>query len=161
MTDVVAVRWPDEREKAARLVTAGVPLLYIVQEEDDPPAPTGCLEDWVRIPGDDRDLQARLAALEFRATLHHGPPFVDDAGRLHHRGSVVSLTPTEARIARVLTARVGAVVSDQELLDVLRDGTQPTTSLRAEVGRLRSRVRQVQLTISRTRRRGYVMLVSY
>lgn len=157
MAEVVAIRWPEEAEEAARLAMAGVAILYLVREDDDPPIPTGCLEDWVRIPGDDRDLHARLAALELRAALHHSPPFVDADQRLHHRGSVVALNTNEARLAVALTARFGAEVVDNELLDALSDGpASPPTSLRGEVGRLRSRLREVNLAIHRTRH-GYFM----
>ena len=88
-------------------------MLYLVRADDDPPIPTGCLEDWVRIPGDDRDLHARLAALELRAALHQAPPFVDDDDRLHYRGRIIPLTSNEARLAAVLAARFGAVVPDE------------------------------------------------
>jgi DNA-binding response OmpR family regulator len=111
----------------------------------------------VRIPGDDRDLHARLAALELRAALHQRPPFVDDTGRLHHEAQIVPLTPTEARLATVFTAHLGTVVSDTELLDTLREGTGPeTSSLRIEIARLRTALRQVHLSIRRTGR-GYIL----
>jgi len=160
MHEVVAIRWPEEAEDAARLATAGVAVLYLVREADDPPIPTGCLEDWVRIPGDDRDVHARLAALERRAMLHHSPPFVDDDGRLHHRGSIVALNPKEARLAAAFSARFGTDVSDDALLDAVSEGPEaPASSLRGEVGRLRSRLREVNLAIHRTRR-GYVMCLT-
>ena len=160
MPEVVAICWPEERDDAARFVAAGVAVLYLVRDEDDPPIPTGCLEDWVRIPGDDRDMHARISALELRAALHQSPPFVDNGGRLHHRGRVVALNPSEARLAAALTARFGAVVSDEELLDAVSSETgTATTSVRGEVGRLRSRLRELHLTIRRTRR-GYVLLAS-
>jgi hypothetical protein len=41
MAEVVAVRWPEEREDAARLVRAGVAVLYLVRPEDEPPVPGG------------------------------------------------------------------------------------------------------------------------
>lgn len=160
MAEVVAIRWPEERDDAVRLTTAGVAVLYLVRAEDDPPIPTGCLEDWVRIPGDDRDLHARLAALELRAALHHAPPFVDDNDRLHHEGRILALNPKEARLAAALAARFGAVVSDKDLLDAVSDETAtPTTALRVEIGRLRSRLREAHLAIHRTHR-GYVLLAS-
>ena len=157
MAEVVAIRWPEEREDAARLTAAGVAVLYLVDADDDPPVPTGCLEDWVRIPGDDRDLRARLAALELRAELHHAPPFVDDDDRLHYGGTVVALSPIEARLAAVLTARIGGTVSDESLLEAVRNGGEMSAaSLRVEMGRLRSRLRPLHLAIRRTRH-GYVL----
>jgi Transcriptional regulatory protein, C terminal len=160
MAEVVAICWPEEREDAARFAAAGVAVLYLVRADDDPPIPTGCLEDWVRIPGDYRDLQARVSALELRAALHQSPPYVDSIGRFHYRGRIVPLKSTEARLAVALTARFGAVVSDEELLDAVRDVTStPAISLRVEIGRLRSRVRELHLAIRRLRH-GYVLLPS-
>ena len=66
-------------------------MLYLVGADDDPPMPTTCLEDWVRLPGDDRDLHARVAVLELRAAAHDAPPRVDDHGRLHYRGRLLAL----------------------------------------------------------------------
>ena len=86
MAEVVAIRWPEEHEEAAHLVSAGVAVLYLVRADDDPPIPSGCLEDWVRIPGDDRDLHARLAALELR-----GRNFIR-----RHRSSTTSVVFTTA-----------------------------------------------------------------
>ena len=159
MAEVVAIRWPEEREDAERLTAAGVAVLYIVRADDEPPIPSGCLEDWVRVPGDDRDLHARLAALELRAALHHAPPSVDESDRFHYRGRIIPLTPSEARLAAVLAARFGAVVSDDDLLDALSEtAAAPTSSLRVEIGRLRAHIREVHLAVHRTRH-GYVMLV--
>ena len=159
MAEVVAVRWPEEREDAERLTAAGVAVLYIVRADDEAPVPTGCLEDWVRVPGDDRDFHARLGALELRAALHHAPPSVDDSGRLHYQGRIIPLPSTEARLATVLVARFGAVVPDHDLLGaVSATSDTPAPSLRVEIGRLRSRIREVHLAIHRTRR-GYVLLV--
>ena len=97
MADVVLVRWPEEREDAARLVEAGVAVLYLVDADADPPEPTTCLEDWVRMPGDDRDLRARLVALEARAASHRMPPTIDGAGRLRYHGKLLPLSAEEAR----------------------------------------------------------------
>jgi len=158
MAEVVAIRWPEEREEAARLAAAGVAVLYLVGGDEDPPVPSGCLEDWVRIPGEERDLRARLAALELRAALHHTPPFVDDDNRLHHDGRVVALSPIEARLATALIARIGTALSDESLLAAVRNGGEMSVaSLRVEMGRLRSRLRTLQLAIRRTRK-GYVLV---
>ncbi len=157
MAEVVVIAWPEERAAAARVIAAGVPVLYLVRADDDLPIPTTCLEEWVRLPGDDRDMQARISALEMRAALHVAPPFVDNVGRLHRGGSVVALSAAEARLAEALTARFGAVVSDQELLDAVSRGTAaPPISLRGEIRRLRSHVREVHLAIRREQR-GYVL----
>lgn len=56
------------------LRSSGVAVLYLIDGDDEPPTPTTCLEDWVRIPRDERDLRARVAALELRTLVHVAPP---------------------------------------------------------------------------------------
>ena len=156
MAEVVALRWPEEAEDANRLVAAGIAVLYLVGPDDDPPVVRGCLEDWVRVPGDDRDTRARLAGLELRAQLHRIPPFVDDDDRLHHDGRVVLLSHTEAKIATALTTHLGLVVPDVELLTALEPSPTASASMRAEISHLRSRLRGLDLVVRR-RRGGYLL----
>lgn len=152
------LRWPEERERARELAEAGIAILYLLHEDADPPTPRSCLEDWVRVPGDERDLRARLAALELRAAAHQRPPFVDGVGRLHHDGTLLALSPVEARLAAALIERFGSVVADSVLADRAGDGQPPSsTSLRAHMARLRSTLRAANLGLRRSRGRGYVL----
>lgn len=156
MSEVMLVRWPEDGQEGARLAAGGVAVLYLVETDADPPAPKTCIEDWVRVPGDDRDLSARVAALEMRLLAHNAPPRVDDDGRLHYRGRLVSLTAAEARLADALIARFGEVVPDDLLTVVANEGAPPSgLSLRAQMAQLRSRVRDVGLAVQRSRHRGY------
>ena len=155
MADVVVVRWPEEREEAARLAESGAVLLYLVSADDDPPVPTNCLEDWVRVPGDERDLRARVAALEIRAAAHVGPPWVTDNGLLHYRGKSVHLSPVETQLAVALTEQFGAVVPDDVLVGRASGADETSRTLRTEITHLRSRLRQLDLIIRRVPNRGY------
>jgi DNA-binding response OmpR family regulator len=156
MAEVVMIRWPEERAKAARLAGAGVALLYLVTGDDDPPTLTNCLADWVRLPGGERDLDARLAALERRAATHQSPPFVDGHDCLHYRGEHVALTPPEARLATTLTGRFGEVVPDGDLLELdVVDPADAARSIRTDMTHLRTRLRVVGLSVRRVRGRGY------
>jgi DNA-binding response OmpR family regulator len=157
MAEVVLVRWPEEGADGARLADEGVAVLYLVEGDDDPPAPTTCFEDWVRLPGDDRDLSARVAALQLRAAAHDLPPRVDDEGRLHYRGKLLSLRPSEAQLACVLAEHFGDVVTDRELTAAAAEGTasESAPALRVQMAQLRSRLRELGLTLHRIRRRGY------
>jgi hypothetical protein len=155
LAEVVVVRWPDERAKAARLTGAGVAILYLVFGDDDPPELTSCLADWVRIPGGERDLDGRLAALERRASAHQAPPFVDASGCLHYRGAPVHLLPLEARLAAALTDHFGEVVADELLEDRGELGSGAARSLRTAMTHLRTRLREVGLSVHRIRGRGY------
>jgi DNA-binding response OmpR family regulator len=157
MAEVVLLRWPDEAVEAASLVTAGVAVLYLLDGDVDPPATTTCLEDWVRMPGDDRDLTARIEALRRRLAAHGQPPSVDERGRLHHRGRIVALDEREARLVRVLTQRFGDVVPDEILEAELQDDGPEIDAVRIHMTRARSRLRAADLFIRRVRRRGYVL----
>ncbi len=156
MAEVMIVRWPEEGDEGLRLAGAGVAVLYLVTGDENPPRPTTCLEDWVRIPGDDRDLSARVAALELRAVAHQAPPRVDEQGRLHYRGNTLSLPPDEARLAAALVRHLDAVVTDNDLSQEL-DEVDPGASLRTLMAQLRARLRHVDLLIRRIRRRGYML----
>jgi hypothetical protein len=149
VADILLVRWPEDRAQLARLRATGAPILHLVEGDVDPPTPLGCLEDWARLPGDERDLAARLTALELRAAEHQAPPTVDDEGRLHHRGKVLLLATEEVELVRALTDHFGQVVVDAELGDA--------GALRGRMARLRPRLRDVDLSLRRARRRGYVL----
>jgi two-component system, OmpR family, response regulator len=157
MVDVVVVRWPEERDDATRLADAGAALLYLVAPDDDPPLLENCLQDWVRIPGDERDLRARIDALKVRAAAHAGPPWITDDGVLHCHGKSAHLAPNEARLARVLVAHFDEVVAD-EMLSEHAMIADPTRTLRAEVADLRAHLRTVDLQVRRVLNRGYRLL---
>jgi hypothetical protein len=129
-------------------------VLYLVAADDAPPTPTGCLEDWIRIPGDDRDLRARVAALELRALAHRSPPHVDADGRLRYRGNVMLLPEDEVELARLLTDRLDDVVTDEELQ---RGAGLSGPEVRARMTQLRARLRGQDLNLRRVRRRGYTL----
>jgi hypothetical protein len=151
MAEVMLVRWPEDGADGERLARNGVAVLYVLDGDHPPPAPTTCLEDWVRVPGDERDLRARVAALELRSLAHHAPPRVDGEGRLRYRGSILALAPGEVGPARVLTERFGDVVPDDDLASAGRD------VLRLTMARLRSKVRDIGLNLRRVRRQGYML----
>jgi hypothetical protein len=52
--DVVLVLWPDHASDLERLSAFGVPRLLLVAPEAPPPEDGDCLQDWVRLPADDR-----------------------------------------------------------------------------------------------------------
>jgi DNA-binding response OmpR family regulator len=157
MAEVILVRWPEEGADGEQLAREGVAVLYLVGADGDPPIPTSRLEDWVRVPGDERDLHARVALLELRAAVHAAPPRVDGDGRVHYRGRALSLSGSVLRLATVLTERFGEVVTDREL-NAAAFGTSTSSStlrLQRQVAELRARLRGVGLVVRRVRRRGY------
>ena len=147
MADVILARWPEERDDAARLAAAGSAVLYLVSTDSEPPPLTSCTEDWFRVPGDDRDLEARIALLRLRADLHGALPTID-GDIVHYRGQTIAIAPEEAELARTLVSRFGQAVDDADF-----DVHDP--SLRTRMGRLRRQLRTIGLTLRRIPGRGY------
>jgi hypothetical protein len=92
--DVFVLRWPDEADEADRLASLGAPRLLLVEPGVAPPAETSCLVDWMRLPADDEDVRARVAALAERAARHPIVPVMDDYGQVSHGATTVFLPPS-------------------------------------------------------------------
>jgi DNA-binding response OmpR family regulator len=159
VNSVALLRWPEEEERRRELRRAGVPRVLVVEGSADPPVVEDELEDWLRVPADDRDLAARVDAVGRR--LRNGTaesPTIDDDGVLRAEGRWVSLPPVEARLTAELVARFGAVVS-REALDRAGwpDGARGRNALDVHVLRLRRRLAPVGLAIRTVRSRGYLL----
>jgi two-component system OmpR family response regulator len=156
--DVVVVQWPDDAAAVLRLAASHLPRLLLVQPEADPPDGGDCVEDWIRLPADERDIAARLNALSRRASQHHALPEVDEHGRLHHRGRWVSTSPIEQRLVAAMVERFSAVISAEELIDRAWPDARPAPNvLRVHMTRLKKRIRPLGLDIRGLRPSGYVL----
>jgi DNA-binding response OmpR family regulator len=157
--DVVLVRWPEERDRREALRRSGRPLLLVLDDSVPPPAGLDVLEDWIRLPADDTDVAARVAALERRAARREpGLPTLDDDGVLRANGRWVALPPVEARLTTSLLDRFGAVVSRDALARAgWPEGAPGRNALDVHVLRLRRRVDPLGLVIRTVRSRGYVL----
>ena len=160
--DVVLVRWPAERGRRAELAELGVPRLLLVDEGHGPPEATDCLEDWVRIPASEGDVQARVAALDARSRAHGTAgdvaPHLDADGVLRHGGNWVPVPPVEARLLHAMLDRFGAVVSRDTLSRAAWPERAPDRNvLDVHVLRLRRRIAAVGLVIRTVRSRGYLL----
>jgi DNA-binding response OmpR family regulator len=157
--NVVLLRWPAEEERRVRLEQEGVPRLLLVERQAAPPAVVDAFEDWIRMPADDVDLQARVAALDSRQRVGHGTePTLDDDGVLRARGGWAALPPVEGRLTRAMLERYGAVVSRDALARAgWPDGSPGRNALDVHVLRLRRRVAPLGLAIRTVRSRGYLM----
>jgi DNA-binding response OmpR family regulator len=156
--DIVVLRWPSETVNRERLAGECRPRLLLVAPEASPPEGLDCLEDWVRLPADDRDVAARLRALEVRAARHQHQPETDDRGRLTFNGDWVALSPIEERIVAVLAGRFGEVVSRHELLAAGWPAEKPSdAALRVHLTRLRKEIAPLGLEIATVRGFGHVM----
>jgi DNA-binding response OmpR family regulator len=157
--DVALLRWPAERQRRERLRRQHLPRLLLVEDGAPPPDPEDCLEDWLRVPATDVDLDARTRALELRLRSHQGAgPVLDDDGVLRYGDRWVSLPPVEARLTTALLERLGAVVSRDSLARAgWPDGAPGRNALDVHVLRLRRRLVAVGLAIRTVRSRGYLL----
>ena len=159
VVDVVLLRWPVERSRRDRLQAEGVPRLLLLDSAIDPPEVLDCLEDWIRVPAVEIDVQARVAALSVRSAEHSAEgPALDGDGVLRFAGTWVSLPPVETRLTRAFVDRFGAVVSRDMLGRAgWPDGPPGRNALDVHVLRLRRRLSTVGLVIRTVRSRGYLL----
>ena len=108
-------RVAEQRAEAARCGRVGQPRLLLVASDAEAPADWDALTDWVRLPVDDRDLCARVAALQ-RLASQAPAPALDEFDVLWRGDRWVPLAPIEARIVARLLARCGSVVSRRDLV---------------------------------------------
>jgi DNA-binding response OmpR family regulator len=156
--DVVLVRWPEEDARLQQLRANGAPRLLLLNGESAPPELTDCLEDWIRLPADDQDVRARVAALSSRAATEPAVPQVDGDGLVRNRGSWVALSPVEAALAATLVDRFGAVVGRDTLARRAWPNGAPTrNALDVHMLRLRRRIASLGIEIRTVRSRGYLM----
>jgi len=158
-TDVAVLQWPAQADEAEALAADGRPRLLLVARDADPPVPGDPMCEWVRLPADERDVAARILLL----TRRLGPvelerPRIDASGRLLFRNTWVALSPTEARLATVLTEHFEAVVPESELgRRGWPTGTWGSNTLRVHITRLRHRLAPLDLEIRGIRQQGFVL----
>jgi len=157
--DVVLVRWPEEAIRLEELRALAAPRLLLVAPEADPPAIADALEDWIRMPADDRDLRARVATLADRSgRAPAAGPALDADGLLRFRGKWIALSPVEQALAAALSDRFGAVVGRDALAKRVWPTEAPTrNALDVHMLRLRRRVCELGLEVKTVRARGYLL----
>jgi len=154
--DVVVLSWPEQSAERDRLERQNVPRLWLVERGAEPPVADTCLEDWLRLPADDADVRARLAALSHRAAHHPPRPSLDEHGELAFRDAIVYLSPAEQFLAKPLVEHFGSAVAEPDLVRAAGDETSDQT-LRVHVSRLRRRVAPMGLTVVSVRGYGYAL----
>lgn len=157
--DVAMVRWPDEADRLERIRAKGAPRLLLLGPHTEAPPVADPLEDWMRLPAPDDDLQARIRTLEARAARVSIPRVID--GVLAFGTGWVALSPLEERLAGCFAQRFGAVVGRDALMrHAWPDGMPTRNALDVHVLRLRRRIRALGLEIRTVRSRGYLLQVA-
>jgi two-component system, OmpR family, response regulator len=156
---VCVLRWPDEEPRRVQLRNTCSARLLLVAPEAPAPVVADHLEDWIRLPADDRDLQARIDGLTLRLQARRpADPEVDEDGLLRIGGAWVALPPIEARLATALLERLGSVVPRDALVRAgWPQGAPNRNVLDVHILRLRRRLEDVGLTIRTVRSRGYLL----
>jgi DNA-binding winged helix-turn-helix (wHTH) protein len=157
--DVVLLRWPHDADRRRRLADDGHARLLLVDHDHVPPDVIDPLEDWIRVPAADLDVQARVRTLHARGAGQVSlAPTLDDHGVLRLGTAWTSLPPVEARITALLMDRIGAVVAREALAKAgWPDGAPGRNALDVHVLRLRRRLLPVGLVIRTVRSRGYLL----
>jgi DNA-binding response OmpR family regulator len=157
--DVVLLRWPSESERRERLSESGVARLLLVEPGEPLPPVVDELEDWVRVPADEVEVQARVSTLTARARAGvSSVPTLDGDGVVRMGDAWTSLPPVEARLLEALLARFGSVVSRGSLAESgWPDGAPGRNALDVHMLRLRRRLGPLGLAIRTIRSRGYLL----
>lgn len=155
------LRWPHEQDRRETLAREGLPRLLLVDQDNPPPTMMDCLEDWIRLPATNEDVEARSHAVLVRAASHQPErPVLDPDGVLRSDGRWVSLPPVEARLMAALLDRFGAVVSREQLARAgWPHGAPGRNALDVHMLRVRRRIAPLSLVIKTVRSRGYLLEV--
>lgn len=147
--------WPAESDRRVELKERSHPRILLVDGSEPAPVTVDPLEDWIRLPADERDLQARVETLNRRLTVE---PTLDGDGVLRIGAKWAALPPIEARLVGTMLSRFGKVVSRDTLLQRGWPGEEPKRNvLDVHVLRLRRRLEPLGLSIRTVRKRGYVL----
>ena len=155
---VAILAWPDQVDEAAACARVAQPRLLLVASDADPPADWDGLTDWIRLPVDQRDLCARVAALQRLASRRAPAPVLDEHDVLWRGEHWLALSPIEARIVEVLLDRCGEVVARDVLASAAWPDAPPRSrAVDAHVRKLRSRVEPLGLRVHRVRGHGLML----
>jgi DNA-binding response OmpR family regulator len=153
---VELVRWPSEAVRRDQLAAADVPRLLLVEPDCPPPSVLLGIEDWIRLPADERDLFVRLARLEGRRSAQHrSVPVLEDLV-LRFEDRWVSLPPVEAAIVAPLLRHFGELTTRDEIVESAWPDGQ-VRSLNSRIRVLRQRLAAVGLQLLTVRTRGFVV----
>lgn len=157
--DVDLIRWPSQRQRRDELRLARLPRLLLVAPDTPAPVSVDPLEDWVRLPVDRNDLQARLDALAARGRAPGlVAPHLDEWGVLRFGGRQVTFPPLEARLVSLLVANFKGVVRRDALAEAGWPGDNPgRNALDVHILRLRRRLEPLGLQVRTVRSRGYLL----
>ncbi|MFE0257685.1 winged helix-turn-helix domain-containing protein [Streptomyces sp. NPDC059010] len=151
------MRWPEQAVEVEAYRRRRMPRLLVVAPGARPPASIDPLEDWVRAPVDEKDIQARWETLRARSVPRD--PVIDSQGVLHYAGRRLPLAAGEADLVRVFLDSYRSVVGREELAaQMWPDGASGRrNALDVRILRTRRRLAPLGLVIKTVWRKGYLL----
>ncbi|MGC4892238.1 helix-turn-helix domain-containing protein [Micromonospora sp. DT31] len=152
------LRWPHEEGKRSDYLAERIPILWVVESAYAPPQKLDPIEDWVRLPMPQADVDARVTCLMHRA-LNEAVPVIGPDNVLHTRAGRLALADSEAAILAPLAENFQCVVARKALVE--RGWGQPSDQYRnaldLRILRLRRRIAPLGLEIKTVWGRGYML----
>jgi DNA-binding response OmpR family regulator len=157
---VVLLRWPTDEAALDTARERRRPRFLVVEDNAEPPARWDRLEEWIRLPADRRDVQARVAALRSRAAELPLRPTLDGYDRLLFRHRWVALTPSDYNLIEPLVEHFDEVVPYERVVGGANgsEGAAPVAG-RVRLTRLRRRIAPLGLEIRTVRPHGLALTV--
>jgi two-component system, OmpR family, response regulator len=156
--DIKFLRWPHEEAERPQFLKNRIPVLWIVESNFEPPRCIDPLEDWVRPPLHQRDVDARVASLTQRARSEQVPVITAD-NVLHTREFRLPLADSEAVIMTALVENFQRVVPRKQLAECGwgNAAQEHRNALDLRILRLRRRLAPLKLEIVTVWGRGYML----
>lgn len=152
------LRWPHQEAERSQLIQDRTPVLWIVESNVEPPECVDPLEDWVRPPLQQRDVDARVACLSQRARSEQ-VPVVNADNVLCTRECRLPLADSEAIIMTALVENFQKVVPRKKLAECGWGSAsmEHRNALDLRILRLRRRIAPLKLEIVTVWGRGYML----
>lgn len=162
MSAVAVLRWPADAAERWRLANLRHPRLLVLDPDVAAPPAVDDLEDVIASPIDAVEMAARLDGLRLRVE-GRAVPTLDDDGLLRHQERWVSVTDAQIPVLRELIASFGALVRWEVIYDAYRTGggaSGSSAALQSLLGRLKSKIAPLGLSLATVRGRGLVLDVA-
>jgi DNA-binding winged helix-turn-helix (wHTH) protein len=155
-TDVVLVSWPSQYELRRYCIATCIPRVLVVEPHSTAPESDDILEDWLRPPISKQDLTTRIENLQRRYARVYTPE-IDECGELRYGDRSVTVSETQAELARPLVCNFREVVPRAQLMEILAQKKSGVNrnALDLHIMRLRRRVTEANLSVTTVWGRGY------
>jgi hypothetical protein len=160
LTHIPLIPWPEQEERRAQLAATRTPRMLLIEPGCPPPLLVDELEDWVRVPIEADELDARLAELARRAGIADPEPEVALVDGILRVGDQWTSIPEPLwSIVQLLIDHRDSVVSDDAIIAAYassHDRADPR-AVKSMMWRLARRMARVGVSVHKVRGRGYLV----